>query len=297
VSVPLKTPIALITGSLGSGKTTLLRRILTEPPEKTAILMNEFGEIAIDSKIIQGEHIEVVELAGGCVCCSLTGEFEAAVKEIISRLHPNLIIVEATGVAESDALVFEVEDRMPEIRLDSVVCVVDAYAAVAYPQIGYAARTQLASADLILINKMDLVPPEDVESVINRVRRHNPNAGVLRAVRCEAPMEVLFSPPTSARSTPPPQPRAETFDSFSYTSENRLDRDKFLEFVATLPKSVYRAKGFARFPDGSCLLLNYVAGRSEYEAFAPETTRLVFIGLNLRPEQEAILARLRACEA
>jgi G3E family GTPase len=293
----LKTPIALITGSLGSGKTTLLWRILQEPPDRVAVLMNEFGEIAIDSKVIQGENIEIVELAGGCVCCSLTGEFEAAVREIIARVHPDLIIVEATGVAESDALVFEVEDRIPEIRLDAVICVVDAYSTIAYPQIGYAARTQLASADFLLINKMDLVTPEAAESVITRVRRHNPNAAILKSTRCDVPVEMLFSSPSETRSIPAPQPRAQLFDSFTYSSERRLDRDRFLEFVASLPKAVFRAKGFACFPDGSCLLLNYVAGRPEYEEFTAKSTQLVFIGPGLDPARQSILSRLHQCEA
>jgi G3E family GTPase len=262
-----------------------------------AILMNEFGEVAIDSKIIQGENIEIVELAGGCVCCSLTGEFEAAVREILAKVHPALILVEATGVAESDALVFEVEDRIPEIRLDAVICIVDAYSSIAYPQIGYAARTQFASADFLLINKMDLVPPEEVESVINRVRSHNPTAAVLKSTRCEVPVEMLFSSPPATKSIPAPQPRAQRFDSFTYSSERKLERDLFLEFVASLPKAVFRAKGFACFPDGTCLLLNYVAGRPEYEEHTAKSTQLVFIGLDLGPEREVLLSRLRQCEA
>ncbi|HSR10255.1 MAG TPA: GTP-binding protein, partial [Thermodesulfobacteriota bacterium] len=79
----MRTPITLITGPLGSGKTTLLRHILSSVPKKIAILMNEFGEIAIDSRIVEGKNIRIAELDGGCVCCSLQGEFEAAVNEIL----------------------------------------------------------------------------------------------------------------------------------------------------------------------------------------------------------------------
>ena len=78
-----RTPITLITGPLGSGKTTLLRHILEAQREKIAIVMNEFGEIGIDTKVIEGKNVQIAELGGGCVCCSLLGEFEAAVKEII----------------------------------------------------------------------------------------------------------------------------------------------------------------------------------------------------------------------
>jgi len=89
----------LITGSLGSGKTTLVRQILKKAVHRIAVLMNEFGEIAIDSKIIKGANIDIIELAGGCVCCSMTGEFEAAVREIIENIRPDFIIVEATEQA------------------------------------------------------------------------------------------------------------------------------------------------------------------------------------------------------
>ena len=88
----LRTPITLITGPLGSGKTTLLRHILATRPTKIAIVMNEFGEIAIDTKVIEGKNVRIAELGGGCVCCSLLGEFEAAVNEIIARVGPDIII-------------------------------------------------------------------------------------------------------------------------------------------------------------------------------------------------------------
>jgi len=102
----LRTPITVITGPLGSGKTTLLRHILATRPAKIAIVMNEFGEIAIDSKVVEGKNVRITELGGGCVCCSLIGEFESAVNEIIQRVEPDIIVVETTGLAEPEALVF-----------------------------------------------------------------------------------------------------------------------------------------------------------------------------------------------
>ena len=139
-----RTPITIVTGSLGSGKTTLLRRILETTGRRLAILMNEFGEIAIDSRVIAGKNVQMIELAGGCVCCSLTGELEAAVVEIIDAVHPELIVLEATGVAEADALVYEIEDNIPLVRLDGVVTIVDAYVTIKFPQMGYTTRTQVA---------------------------------------------------------------------------------------------------------------------------------------------------------
>src|SRR5688572_10669691 len=130
-----RTPITVITGPLGSGKTTLLRHMVDTVPLRLAILMNEFGEIAIDSKIIAGTNVQMAELGGGCVCCSLLGEFDAAVHEIIETVAPEWIVVETTGVAEPDAIVLDLEDNLPGVRLDGVVTVADAVGLVRFPQL------------------------------------------------------------------------------------------------------------------------------------------------------------------
>src|SRR5918992_476270 len=131
----VRTPLIVITGPLGSGKTTLLRHLVETAPYKMAILMNEFGEIAIDSKIIAGKNIQMAELGGGCVCCSLLGEFDAAVQEIIATVAPELLVVETTGVAEPDALIIDVQDNLAAVRLDGVITVADADALVRFPQL------------------------------------------------------------------------------------------------------------------------------------------------------------------
>ncbi len=307
-----KTPLILITGGLGSGKTTLLRRILGSAAFRIAVLMNEFGELAIDSRIIRGKNIDIVELLGGCVCCSMTGEFEAAVKEIIEAYAPDFIVVEATGVAESDALVFEIEDNLPEVRLDCVVCIVDAYLGVRHPYVGYAARSHIASADIILINKTDLTTSAEADTLEAQVRKFNERAAMLRTVNCGVDADLLFGQaaverprpvfshadesPSSAGADDKSIPSAEKLHSFVWTTGKTLRRSKFDELIGDLPLELIRAKGFARFEDGG-RLFNYVIGRADFEEFSVEGTELVFIGRNLdrlRPELEE---RLRGCEA
>lgn len=290
-----RTPIVVITGSLGSGKTTLLRHILATTRERLAIVMNEFGEVAIDSRVIQGKAVRIVELAGGCVCCSLTGELEAAIDEIITTVRPDRILLEATGVAEADALVYEVQDNLPQVRLDGVIALVDAHAAVTYPQIGYTERAQLEVADVVVINKTDLVTPGELEQVRAKVQSYNPQAVQIGAIMGGVDMAVLLGLDMPARKQPGRRgPLQDTWQSFVFTTDGTMDEDCFRQVVDSLPSAVFRAKGFVRLADGS-RLFNYVAGRMDLEDFPATRTELVFIGHTLDAVRDRIVAQLFGC--
>lgn len=290
-----RTPITVVSGPLGSGKTTLLRHLLNTVSRKLAIVMNEFGEIAIDSKIIEGKSIRVAELAGGCVCCSLLGEFEAAVNELIETVAPENMVLEATGVAEPGALAFDIEQNLPQVRLDGVISVMDADGLLKYPSLGHTTRVQIESADLLLLNKVDLVSERDLPRLESKLRQVNETAPILRTRRCMVDTDLLFGLGREKEVRPTPPRHQLEFDSFGYRSPATLNREQFEQFVASLAPAVYRAKGFIRFPEGP-LLFNYVAGRWEFEPFARDGTELVFIGQQLAPKREAILAQLKACE-
>jgi G3E family GTPase len=290
-----RTPVTLITGPLGSGKTTLLRHLLDVVPQKIAILMNEFGEIAIDSQIIEGKNIRMAELGGGCVCCSLLGEFEAAVTEVIDTVHPDLIIVETTGVAEPDALMFDIQENLPRVRLDGVVTVADADAMVRYPRLGQTGRAQIEAADIILLNKVDLVSTEELAEVKSRLAQLNEHAPILPTQRCQVDPDVLFGT-SQAHEVNPPQHRHQlSMESFSYVSAATLERGCFEAFVERLSPVVVRAKGFVRFPEG-VYLFNYVAGRWDLEAFAEKPTALVFIGEHVTRHEADLVGALKGCE-
>jgi G3E family GTPase len=291
----LRTPVTLITGSLGSGKTTLLRHLLDVLPPKIAIMMNEFGEIAIDSQIIEGKNVRIAELEGGCVCCSLLGEFEAAVAEVIDTVHPDRIIVETTGVAEPDALMFDIQENVPLVRLDGVVTIADADAMVRYPSLGQTGRAQLEAADIILLNKVDQVSAEQVNEVTARLRQLNEDAPILPTQRCQVDPDVLFGI-SQAHEVGPPQHRHQlSIESFSYVSAATLERHCFEAFAEHLGPAVVRAKGFVRFSEGT-YLFNYVTGRWDLEAFEEKPTTLVFIGEHVTRYQADVVEMLRRCE-
>jgi len=291
----IRTPLTVITGPLGSGKTTLLRHILNTFPRKIAILMNEFGEIAIDSKIIAGKNVQMADLGGGCVCCSLLGEFEAAVKEIIDTVDPDNIVVETTGVAEPDALVFDIQESLTSVRLDGVVTVIDADGMVRYPQIGHTTRIQIEAADVILLNKVDLVSAGELKAIEEKLHSFNDAASILHTQRCQVDTDLLFGIAREQVQEPPHHVHQLEFESFSYTTPANCDRHCFEEFADSLGAEVYRAKGFVRFTAGT-YLFNFVAGRWDLEAFEQEATELVFIGKQLRERKAEILGRLKLCE-
>src|SRR6478736_9699689 len=301
----LRTPITLVTGPLGSGKTTLLRHILAVQVGKIAVVMNEFGEIAIDTKVIEGKNVRIAELGGGCVCCSLLGEFEAAVNEIIEKIAPERIVVETTGLAEPEALVFNIQEALPQCRLDGVVSVIDADMLIRFPELGHTTRLQIEGADILLLNKIDLAEPGQIESLEMKLLEINPTAAIIRTERCRIDPELLFGigrSPCEIRSRvmmpsamsdisrgerkiarPEHQHQLE-FESFGFTSNKTFSRNCFEDFASSLPGSVVRAKGFIRFAD-SAQLFNFVAGRWELELFESDRTELVFIGKNIAAEQ------------
>jgi G3E family GTPase len=289
-------PITLITGPLGSGKTTLLRHILATQLGKIAIVMNEFGEIAIDTKVIEGKNVRIAELGGGCVCCSLIGEFEAAVNEIIEKIVPDRIVVETTGLAEPEALAYNIQEALPQCRLDGVVSVIDADMLIRFPELGHTTRLQIEGADILLLNKIDLIEPMQIEPLEIKLRQINSAAAIVRTERCRIDPELLFGIGLERKIAEPKHVHQPEFESFAFTSGRILSRHCFQEFANGLPATVLRAKGFIRFGDGG-QLFNFVAGRWELEPFESDRTELVFIGKNTTARKEMILRALAKCIA
>jgi G3E family GTPase len=166
---------------------------------------------------------------------------------------------------------------------------------VRYPRLGQTGRAQIEAADIILLNKVDLVPAEQAAEVTARLRRLNEDALILPTQRCRVDPDVLFGI-SQAHEVGPPQHRHQLgMESFSYVSAATLERHCFEAFVEGLSPAVVRAKGFVRFPEGTHLF-NYVAGRWDLEAFPEKPTTLVFIGEHVTRHQADLIDALKHCE-
>src|SRR5246127_457913 len=192
-----QTPVTVLTGYLGAGKTTLLNRILSEDHgKKYAVIVNEFGEIGIDNDLVVGADEEVFEMNNGCICCTVRGDLVRIIDGLMRRKGKfDAIIVETTGLADPAPVAqtfFMDENVGRKAKLDAVVTVADAKWLGERLKDAPEAKNQIAFADVILINKADLVKPDELSEVEARIRGINPYANIHRTERCAIPLpEVL----------------------------------------------------------------------------------------------------------
>ena len=192
-----KTPVTVLTGYLGAGKTTLLNRILSEQHgHKYAVIVNEFGEIGIDNDLIVGADEEVFEMNNGCICCTVRGDLIRIIEGLMKRKGKfDAIIVETTGLADPAPVAqtfFVDQDIADESRLDAIVTVADAKFLAARLKDAPEAKNQIAFADVVIVNKTDLVSPAEIEEVEARIRGINPYAKIHRAVKCNVPLDAVL---------------------------------------------------------------------------------------------------------
>ncbi len=190
-------PVTVLTGYLGAGKTTLLNRILTRRHgRRIAVIVNEFGEIGIDGELIVGGDEELVELSNGCVCCTVRGDLVRTVRGLLARAPlPDAIVVETTGLAAPApvAQTFLVDHVLQSrTRLDSITTLVDARHISDRLDDSREAVEQVAFADQIVLNKVELASGEALGAIEARLRRLNPLAPIIRAVRADVPLDAIL---------------------------------------------------------------------------------------------------------
>jgi G3E family GTPase len=192
-----KIPVTVLTGYLGAGKTTLLNRILSEQHgQKFAVIVNEFGEIGIDNDLVVGADEEVFEMNNGCICCTVRGDLIRIIEGLMKRKGKfDAIIVETTGLADPApvAQTFFVDPEVQEqARLDAVVTVADAKWLAERLKDAPEAKNQIAFADVILLNKTDLVTADELTEVEGRINAINPYAKIHRTTKCAVPLDAVL---------------------------------------------------------------------------------------------------------
>ena len=283
----------MLTGLLGAGKTTLLNRLLRgDHGLKVAVLVNDFGAINIDAELVAGVAGNVVSLANGCICCSIRDDLVASVLEAIARPgRPECILLEASGVAEpaSIAATFNNPALSPHIRLDGILCIVDAEQVFAVPEAMELKIFQVACADMVILNKVDLVGRAQVERIRGWLDARINRARVIEATRADVPLEVVLSVGRlgagHGQEEHHPHDHAARFGTWSYESDRPLRLEALRAAASRLPGTIYRAKGVVRAveaPERRAIL--QVVGRRVDIALddewgtRPPRTRIVAIG-------------------
>jgi G3E family GTPase len=297
----------LISGFLGAGKTTLLRRIARDPEwraRRLAFIVNDFGDVDVDGQIVSlesNEHMTIARLSSGCICCTSKGEFEQTLHTLIETAQPEAIIVETSGVTNPGTVLQGLKN--PRLRLDSIICMVDAERFTEYARLSAAVEWQVYLADFVLLNKADLVEPEQLREVEARVRQFNQKCAIIPCVYADAPLDVLFGA-QGAHSSQELNTLAHEYhdhdhlerdgiDSVIVHIDGALSEERLTEFFKSgAMKDVYRAKGFVRIHGRDRIaLLNFVPRRySLEEGLARENTDtfVVFIGKNIAARHDEI---------
>ncbi len=300
-------PVYLISGFLGSGKTTLLQRLLDHcltTGRKPAIMMNEYGEINIDGELLRGQGYTVREMTNGCICCTIGATLGLALQEV-AALKPDVIFIEATGLADPLELIDQVtkEDVLPFVRLASVIAVLDP---VNFTHLAEAVhsgiRQQTELADFVLINKRDLADESTLEELVAQVQNINPRTRVLLTehgimdYNLVLGMEGEFIRPAAPHRQ---APMHDHFHTLTVLCQAPLVRERFEQLMHSLPPTIWRAKGFVRFTDSvEQWMFQFIVGdfAIEWIDLLPEPPEhVVFIGKEF--DREALRNALLACTA
>ena len=315
-------PVTVLTGFLGAGKTTLLNRILTERHGKRyAVIVNEFGEEGIDNDLVVDADEEVFEMNNGCICCTVRGDLIRILSGLMKRADQlDAIIVETTGLADPAPVAqtfFVDQDVADHTKLDAIVTVADAVHLDTQLKEHHEAEEQIAFADVVLLNKTDVIEGKSLDHVEARIRKINPYAKIIRTAHCAAPLEeivglnafsldrVLEVEPDFLESDHD-HDHDDDITSVSFVSDTPLDFEKFQawfgKLLQTRGQDILRSKGildFEGFDDryvfqGVHMLMDGSPMGSWPEG-KPRNSRVVFIGREI--DNMGLKEGFEACKA
>ncbi len=304
-------PVTVLTGYLGAGKTTLLNRILTEQHgRKYAVIINEFGELGVDNDLVVDTDEEVFEMNNGCICCTVRGDLIRIVGGLMKRRDKfDGIIIETTGLANPApvAQTFFVDDTVrAKTKLDAIITVVDALNLPARLVDSHEAADQIAFADVIVLNKTDLVTPEQLVAVEVQIRKINKFARIHHAQKSNVPITELLNQGafdlnrvlahTPDFLTDDEHEHNDDIASMSFEAEKPLDPERFNAWIGALlaekGADMLRTKGILAYEGDdrrfAFQAVHMIADGDFIGAWKdgdPRTSRLVFIGRNLNRPQ------------
>ena len=315
-------PVTVLTGFLGAGKTTLLNRVLTGAHgRRYLVIINEFGEIGIDHDLVVSSDETLIEMNNGCICCTVRDDLIKILRQTLGRSETfDGVLIETTGLADPAPVIqtFFVDPELADrFRLDAVVTVVDAHHVLDQLQSADEAVEQVALADIIVLNKTDLVDATRMAEVTARIRTLNPIARVEGAERCAVDLarileqrafdlERLVAAEPDFLTSDHAHAHDEAIASVSLTSDRAMDRDRFIGWMTDLLQSrgrdILRCKGIIDMADsgspfavqGVHMLLDGDYQRPWVRG-VPRRSRLVFIGRDL--DAAGLDAAFQACAA
>jgi len=312
---PKPIPVTIIGGFLGAGKTTLLNHILSENHGlRAAVLVNDFGAINIDAKLVVGVEDDTINLANGCICCNIRDDLIGACLGLLQRPQPpDYLIIETSGV--SNPLQIATTFLMPELQqilaLDSILCVVDCEQ---FPSLsGESAdlvRVQIAAADILILNKTDLVDSAGLAQVRSMIRSISPQSQLIEAKHGRVPISLILGVGSNEQSDKnlivsshhSDHGEHSHFSSWSWTCDRPLSLLKLRSFFELLPETIYRAKGVLNLEKLSEyeVILQKVGKRSSLNngsRWGTQTprTEIVMIGIEGSIDEDAMRVALERC--
>ena len=304
-------PVIIITGFLGSGKTSLLRRLLPlcgEAGVRPALVINEVGKVDVDGELLADLHAEQVRLVGGCVCCTLQAQLTETIHDVLARQMGDLVLIECSGLSNPlDVLgALSVPALLREVAVSHIVCLLDAPRADKVLQVAEVAKAQIAAADLIVLNKADLLPEDGRHAVEALTSRLAPRAELAWTSFGDLGRErllQLLTDPAPVRPAVPPGHHHDhgehahslpaSFCTAAFALPTGVSSAAMARLLAALPDSVIRAKGFAHLAGEGWHVLHRVYDTVDIIPLPGDPPRagalLVCIGQHLQPKGLAAL--------